>query len=77
MTRGKPVATQGNLVDGMDDRSGRLLRIDDIADRLAISRSMAWKLVAIGELPAVRIGRAVRVRPGDLEAYVARAAEER
>jgi len=32
-------------------RSGhRILRVDDIADRLAISRSMAWKLVSSGEM---------------------------
>ncbi|CAN5707564.1 hypothetical protein BH23CHL8_BH23CHL8_30450 [soil metagenome] len=54
----------------------RLLRIDEIADRLAISRSMAWKLIAIGHLRCVRIGRAVRIRPSDLEAYIERAADE-
>lgn len=48
----------------------RLLRLDEVADRLAVSRSMAWKLIAAGDLRAVRIGRAVRVRPRDLEAYL-------
>jgi excisionase family DNA binding protein len=50
--------------------AARLLRLEDIAERLAISRSMAWKLIATGELRAVRIGRALRVRPADLEAYI-------
>jgi excisionase family DNA binding protein len=59
-------------MDGVDGQA-RLLRIGDIADRLAISRSMAWKLIAIGELRSIRIGRAVRVRPADLEAYLAAA----
>jgi excisionase family DNA binding protein len=54
----------------------RLLRIEDIADRLAVSRSMAWKLIALGELRSVRIGRAVRVTPAELEAYLARAARD-
>lgn len=54
----------------------RLLRIDDVADRLAISRSMAWKLVTYGQLRSVRIGRAVRVRPQDLAEYVAAAVRE-
>jgi excisionase family DNA binding protein len=54
----------------------RLLRLEDVADRLAISRSMAWKLVATGEIRAVRVGRAVRIRPADLEAYIERAAGE-
>jgi excisionase family DNA binding protein len=55
----------------------RLLRIDDIAQRLAVSRSMAWKLVTYGQLRSVRIGRSVRVRPADLEAYITAAAGER
>lgn len=54
----------------------RLLRIDDVADRLAVSRSMAWKLVTYGQLRSVRIGRAVRVRPQDLAAYIADAVRE-
>jgi excisionase family DNA binding protein len=57
--------------------AARLLRVDDIADRLAISRSMAWKLVACGQIRSVRIGRSVRVRPGDLDSYLADPARER
>jgi excisionase family DNA binding protein len=62
-----------------DEVSGpypRLLRLEDIADRLAVSRSMAWKLIPHGHLRSVRIGRAVRVRPEDLEAYIAGAIRE-
>lgn len=69
------MATRSKAVDTVGP-SGRLLRIEDIAERLAVSRSMAWKLVAIGELRALRIGRAVRVRPADLEAYIERAVGE-
>jgi excisionase family DNA binding protein len=65
-----------NRVDGVDGASGRLLRLDEVADRLAISRSMAWKLVAYGQLRSVRIGRALRIRPADLEAYIAGAVRE-
>ncbi len=54
----------------------RLLRLHEVADRLSISTSMAWKLIAYGHLPSVRIGRAVRVRPTDLEAYLEGAARE-
>jgi excisionase family DNA binding protein len=63
-------------MDTVDGASSRLLRIEDIAERLSVSRSMAWKLIAIGQLRAIRIGRAVRVRPADLEAYIERAAGE-
>jgi excisionase family DNA binding protein len=47
-----------------------LLKPQDIAQRLKISRAMAYKLLTMGELPAVRIGRIVRVREADLEAYI-------
>ncbi len=62
-----------NAVDGAD---GRLLRLDEVAQQLAISKSMAWKLVAYGQLRSVRIGRAVRVRPSDVEEYLARSTRD-
>ena len=68
--------TESKAVDAVDQHA-RLLRIDELADRLAVSRSMAWKLIAQGDLRSVRIGRAVRVRPSDLEAYIAGAERER
>jgi len=71
------MATQSNSVDGVDGLDRRLLRIEDVADRLAVSRSMAWKLIAVGQLRSVRIGRAVRVRPRDLEDYLTDAARDR
>jgi excisionase family DNA binding protein len=64
-------------MDAVDRDSGRLLRIEQIADRLSVSRSMAWKLIDLGYLRSVRIGRAVRVRPQDLEDYLADPARQR
>ncbi len=71
------VATQSKSVDAVDGAAGRLLRIEEIADRLSVSRSMAWKLVALGQIRSLRIGRAVRVRPKDLEAFIADAGRDR
>jgi excisionase family DNA binding protein len=70
------MTTSTNPVGTVDARAARLLRIDDVADRLAVSRSMAWKLVTYGQIRSVRIGRSVRVRPADLDAFVAAAARE-
>lgn len=70
-------AKHANVVDQAGPSGPRLLRVDDVADRLAISRSMAWKLVSSGEMRSVRIGRAVRVRPSDLESYITDPARER
>jgi excisionase family DNA binding protein len=64
-------------MDAVDEAPGPLLRIEQIAERLSVSRSMAWKLIDSGALRSVRIGRAVRVRPADLEAYLADPARER
>jgi excisionase family DNA binding protein len=47
-----------------------LLKPQDVAQRLKISRAMAYKLLTMGELPAIRIGRIVRVRETDLEEYI-------
>jgi excisionase family DNA binding protein len=71
------MSTQGKRVDAVDGATVRLLRIEQIADRLSVSRSMAWKLIALGQIRSVRIGRAVRVRPIDLESYIADSARER
>jgi excisionase family DNA binding protein len=71
------MASQRNVVDTVDGSPARLLRIEDIAQRLAVSRSMAWKLIAHGHLRSVRIGRAVRVRPQDLEDFLADADRDR
>ncbi|MGH2966287.1 MAG: helix-turn-helix transcriptional regulator [Solirubrobacterales bacterium] len=70
------MTTQGRPPGSADVAEQRLLRIEDIAERLAVSRSMAWKLIAQGQLRSIRIGRSVRVRPSDLEAYVADALRE-
>lgn len=63
--------------DTVDGASARLLRIEDVAERMSVSRSFAWKLVSAGDIRSIRIGRAVRVRSADLDAYLADPARER
>lgn len=56
--------------------SGRLLTMREAADRLAISKRSAERMVERGELRVVRITRrTVRVRPSDLDAAVDRLAD--
>jgi excisionase family DNA binding protein len=50
----------------------RLLTGKDVAHLLKISSSQAYKLMRRGELPAVHIGRSIRVKPEDLESFIAR-----
>ena len=50
----------------------RLLKPDDIARVLDISRSLAYRLLKTGDIPSIRFGASVRVRAIDLEEFVHR-----
>jgi len=47
------------------------MRVNDVAERLLLSRSKTYELIAAGELRAVRIGRARRVPESEVERFVA------
>jgi excisionase family DNA binding protein len=47
-----------------------LLKGDDVAKILNISRPYAFRLIRQGRIPAIRLGRSVRVRRMDLEAFI-------
>lgn len=49
-----------------------LLTYAGAATLLRVTDRTVWGLVASGKLPAVRIGRAVRIDPVDLRAFVER-----
>jgi len=51
-----------------------LLNCQEVAEHLGISESMAYTLTKRGEIPSVRLGRSVRVRPEDLQAFISRQA---
>lgn len=49
----------------------KLLKAEDIAELLSISRTAAYRLLRDGALPSVRFGGGtVRVRPADLAAFI-------
>ena len=48
-----------------------LLRAEEVAEALGLGRSKVYELMASGELPTVRIGRAVRVPAEALRDWVA------
>ena len=54
------------------EEQDRLVRIDEVAARLSVSKRLCWKLLAAGRLPApVRLGSAVRWRQRDIDAFIA------
>lgn len=59
----------------MDTNDNRLLTNDEACARLAVSRSYLPKLrVYGGGPPFLKLGRAIRYRPGDLDAWLAASA---
>jgi putative molybdopterin biosynthesis protein len=53
-----------------------LLKSEEVARKLHVSRSFAYLLMKRGDIPTVRIGTAVRVRPKDLEQYISERASQ-
>ncbi len=49
----------------------KLLTIPEVARALNVSRARGYELVRRGLIPAVRIGRQVRVHPDQLERWMA------
>ena len=52
-----------------------LLRVDEAARLLGVSRSHAYQLIANGSLPVVRLGRSTRVARSALDSLVAELAD--
>lgn len=54
----------------MIEQPTALLRVGDVARRLAVSRSKAYELLVSGQLASVRIGRSRRVKAADLDQFI-------
>lgn len=50
--------------------SGPLLTARDVAERLNLSTETILEWIRRGELPAFRLGRAIRIREDDLDAWL-------
>jgi excisionase family DNA binding protein len=53
------------------DTGEQLLRPEDVQRILRVGRSKVYEMIAEGELPVIRIGRAVRIPRGELERWIA------
>jgi excisionase family DNA binding protein len=63
------VSTREN---GVDSREKLLLKADEVARRLSLGRATVYLMMASGELPILRKGRAVRVPARALEQWIER-----
>jgi len=59
-----------------DAATDTLLSVDQVAVRLGLSTITVRRILRRGELPAVRIGGSVRIRPSDLERLIAQASTD-
>lgn len=48
-----------------------LLKVEQVAALLNVPRARAYELIRQGLLPAVRLGKQVRVHPAQLEGFIA------
>ncbi len=48
------------------------LTVGEVAAQLRVSTMTVYRLINSGAIPAVRVGRSFRLRPEDLEFYLAR-----
>jgi excisionase family DNA binding protein len=53
-----------------DERPARLLTVTEVAQALRVSNMTVYRLVSAGDLPALRVGRSVRLRAADVESYL-------
>lgn len=48
----------------------RLLQVSEVAEKLNIGKSLTYRLIKSGDLPAIRISNCVRVTDSDLEKFI-------
>jgi excisionase family DNA binding protein len=63
-------APLGSDTQDRSDGVARLLRVEEVAEILQVSRSFGYQLVNRGDIPSVHLGRAVRVRFEDLQRFI-------
>lgn len=57
----------------MDEKIGvdeMLMTVGEFREVAKISAAQAYEMVARGEIPSLRIGRAIRLRVGDVKAFL-------
>jgi excisionase family DNA binding protein len=61
--------TEGDVLS-VTARETEWLSLKDVQRLLGIGRTKTYELVTTGELPAVRIGRCIRVNRGELDEWL-------
>ncbi len=70
LSDGKSKSIVGLEKSSQPNESGALLTAGEVAKILKISKSKAYRMIKIKEIPSVTMGKTVRVRPRDLEKFI-------
>lgn len=54
------------------DAEDDLLTVPEVAERLRVPKARVYELARSRDLPSVRLGKCVRVRPEDLRVWIAK-----
>lgn len=55
---------------GRNDGRTQLLTVEDVCEELGMGRSWVYRRIRSGEIPSIRLGRALKVKQADLVEYV-------
>jgi excisionase family DNA binding protein len=67
----RPIDGKASADKGGHDMEPLLLKAGEVAKLLGLGRSKVFAMLAVGELPVIRIGRSVRVPHAALEDWIA------
>ena len=59
------------MAQSHEGTQSRFMTVGEVASVLRVSSMTVYRLINAGELPALRIGRSLRVRSEDLDRYLA------
>lgn len=54
----------------MSEDNQEWLIVAEVAKKLSVSKMTVYRMITVGEFPAYQFGRAFRIKPEDLEAYI-------
>jgi len=61
----------GSNVSKEDKMDKLLLKPMEVAEMLGLGRSRTYEMLAVGELPSIRIGKSIRIPVKDLDEWIA------
>lgn len=61
---------RGEASASLDTRAPQLLSIDQLCEEMGMGKSWVYRRIRSGEIPSIRLGKAIKVQRADLEEYL-------